>query len=107
MFGKKQKEREKLVGEFLPSFGTIENFNDKYAQGNNLVELGKQSEQSVCVAIDGTANKIVVINDRDESVLNQFISPIMYNGNKSYMVYDPDGVYHERMVNDVIRKMLK
>ena len=99
MFGsKKQKIMEKWANEFVPSFGTTDEFYKKYYQNCSMLAVGRLNNKKICIPLSNNdSNKIVVINDDLDSIHDDIVAPILLKGEMSYMVYDADGKHYAAM----------
>lgn len=94
----KPEKSAKHKKTFAPKFGSADSFTEAYLTGEEHVTIGRCGEETVGVtAIDPPADNIVVINDNPDSVMRQCVMPTVLQGKLSYVVYDPDGVYHEQL----------
>lgn len=104
MFGfskRNKKEAAKIeaaVNAFTPSFGDANDFVRAYGNSEGVVIARCDGEDVVI-----SAGNVLIINDDQDSVVNQCVVPMVDKSNLSCAIYDPDGVY-QKALGDVLKK---
>lgn len=112
MFGFLKKKKDKKKNEkptkgvvYSPRFGTLEEFLCEYRTGEEHLSLGRINGHAVGITgIVPPADSILVVNNNKTDVKDTLIAPIVEQCKLSYVIYDPDGKYHDALANKMKSK---